>query len=209
MGQQLFAGDGEALDAAPPGLAALDQPRAGQRLELGQCLGHRRLTERQPLRGPRQMALLRHRHQTAQMPQLHAAREDLGRRRHRITIGYEKSKNDQFTSMARMNRVRVPPTMETPMTSPATPGAALPKLDPRDWESHPKYIYSGYKSTAKRGPLQPLIPLKASLGELQQPVYGHSSIGEFDHDLTRNARRNGEPIGERMILTGQVFDERR
>ena len=95
------------------------------------------------------------------------------------------------------------------MTSPATPGAALPTLDSRDWESHPKYIYPGYKSTAKRGPLQPLIPLKASLGELQQPVYGHGSIGEFDHDLTRNARRNGEPIGERMILTGQVFDERR
>ena len=95
------------------------------------------------------------------------------------------------------------------MTQSATQGAALPTLDPRDWNSHPAYIYPGYKSTTKRGPLQPLIPLKASLGELQQPVYGHGSIGEFDHDLTRNARRNGEPIGERMILTGQVLDERK
>ena len=86
---------------------------------------------------------------------------------------------------------------------------ALPQLSPRDWPSHPSYIYSGYRSTAKRGPTQPLIPLKASLGELRQPVYGHSSIGEFDHDLTRNARRNGEPIGERMILAGQVLDEQR
>ena len=86
---------------------------------------------------------------------------------------------------------------------------ALPTLTPRDWPSHPSYLYPGYKSTAKRGPTQPLIPLKASLGELRQPVYGHSSIGELDNDLTRNARKNGEPLGERMILTGQVLDERR
>lgn len=84
-----------------------------------------------------------------------------------------------------------------------------PQLTPRDWDAHPSYVYPGYKSTVKRGPQKPLIPLKASLGELQQPVYGHESIGEFDHDLTRNARRNGEPLGERMILTGQVLDERR
>ena len=82
-------------------------------------------------------------------------------------------------------------------------------IAPRDFESHPSYIYPGYKSTVKRGPTQPLIPLKASIGELQQPVYGHGSIGEFDNDLTRNARRNGEPLGERMILTGQVMDERK
>ena len=84
-----------------------------------------------------------------------------------------------------------------------------PTLTPRDWSSHSPYIYPGYKSTPKRGPTQPLIPLKASLAELTQPVYGHDSIGELDHDLTRNARKNGEPIGERMILAGQVFDEQR
>ena len=84
-----------------------------------------------------------------------------------------------------------------------------PTLTPRDWSSHSPYIYPGYKSTPKRGPTQPLIPLKASLAELTRPVYGHDSIGELDHDLTRNARKNGEPIGERMILAGQVFDEQR
>jgi len=82
-----------------------------------------------------------------------------------------------------------------------------PTITPRDWSSHSPYLYPGYKSTAKRGPTQPLIPLKAALGELSQPVYGHDSVGELDHDLTRNARKNGEPIGERMILTGQVLDE--
>jgi len=95
------------------------------------------------------------------------------------------------------------------MSSSKTSGATSLHLAPRDWASHPSYIDAGYRSTAKRGPQQALIPLKASLGELRQPVYGHSAVGELDHDLTRNARRNGEPLGERMILTGQVLDERR
>ena len=82
-------------------------------------------------------------------------------------------------------------------------------ITPRGWENHPPYIYPGYKSTVKRGPTRPLIALQAALGELAQPVYGHEAIGELDHDLTRNARRNGEPQGERMILTGQVLDEQR
>jgi protocatechuate 3,4-dioxygenase, beta subunit len=84
-----------------------------------------------------------------------------------------------------------------------------PVLSPRGWDNHPAYLFPGYKSTAKRGPTQPLVPLKAALGELAQPVYGHDCVGELDHDLTRNARRNGEPIGERMVLTGQVLDDRR
>ncbi|CAN5305933.1 protocatechuate 3,4-dioxygenase subunit beta [soil metagenome] len=85
----------------------------------------------------------------------------------------------------------------------------ITELSPRDWDSHPALIYPGYASTVKRGPTQPLVPLKASLGELRQPVYGHARIGELDHDLTRNARRNGAPIGERMVLAGRVLDDRR
>ena len=68
-------------------------------------------------------------------------------------------------------------------------------LSPRGWDSHPPYVFPGYKSTVKRGPTQPLVTLKAALGELAQPVYGHDLIGELDHDLTRNAIRNGEPLG--------------
>jgi len=81
-------------------------------------------------------------------------------------------------------------------------------LTPRDWQSHSAYLSPGYKSTVKRSPTRPLLPLKAALGELSQPVYGHDSIAALDHDLTRNARRNGEPIGERMVLAGRVVDER-
>jgi protocatechuate 3,4-dioxygenase beta subunit len=47
-----------------------------------------------------------------------------------------------------------------------------------------------------------------TLSELSAPVYGHDRIGELDHDLTLNARVNGEPLGERIIVAGRVMDER-
>ncbi|NQW11064.1 MAG: protocatechuate 3,4-dioxygenase subunit beta [Alphaproteobacteria bacterium] len=81
-------------------------------------------------------------------------------------------------------------------------------VTPRDWHSHPPYVHPDYKSTALRGPSKPLIPLPAGLGEITGPVYGHDSANELDADLTKNGVRNGEPLGERIIVTGQVKDER-
>ncbi|WP_207481454.1 protocatechuate 3,4-dioxygenase subunit beta [Arenibaculum pallidiluteum] len=78
---------------------------------------------------------------------------------------------------------------------------------PRDWSSHPPYVYPDYKSTVLRGPTRPLIPLKHTLSERTGPVYGHDSLGALDNDLTRNGRRNGEPLGERIVVTGRVTDE--
>jgi protocatechuate 3,4-dioxygenase, beta subunit len=78
---------------------------------------------------------------------------------------------------------------------------------PRDWASHPPYIFEGYRSTLLRGPSKPLIPVKQTLSELTGPVYGHDSVGVLDHDLTRNGRKDGEPLGERIIVTGRVLDE--
>ena len=78
---------------------------------------------------------------------------------------------------------------------------------PRDWQIHPPSIYADYKSTALRNPLKPLIPIRQSLTEITGPVYGHDALGPLDHDLTKNAAKNGEPIGERIIVTGRVMDE--
>ena len=80
-------------------------------------------------------------------------------------------------------------------------------LNARDWSSQPAYIDSGYRSTALRGPTRPLIPLKPALAALDGPVFGHELIGALDGDLTRNGQRNGEPLGERIILTGRLLDE--
>jgi len=78
----------------------------------------------------------------------------------------------------------------------------------RDWGSHPPYIHPDYKSTQLRGPTRPLVPLKATLSELTGPVYGHESVGKLDADLTRNGAVDGEPLGERIVVTGRVLDER-
>ncbi|MEN8197654.1 MAG: protocatechuate 3,4-dioxygenase subunit beta [Pseudomonadota bacterium] len=80
-------------------------------------------------------------------------------------------------------------------------------FSPRDWVSHPAYVSPEYKSTVLRGPNKPLIPLKQTLSEMTGPVYGHESVGPLDHDMTKNARVNGEPLGERIVVAGRVLDE--
>ena len=77
----------------------------------------------------------------------------------------------------------------------------------RDWSSNPAYLFPDYKSTVLRAPSKPLVPLKQTLSELTGPVYGHDALDELDADLTRNAARNGAPLGERLIVTGRVLDE--
>ena len=76
----------------------------------------------------------------------------------------------------------------------------------RDWEVQPPYLHPDYKSTVTRAPSKPLVPLKHTLSELTGPVFGHGLIRPYDNDLTRNARVNGEPQGERLIVAGKVTD---
>ena len=80
-------------------------------------------------------------------------------------------------------------------------------LAPRDWAAHPPHIDPFYKSTLLRGPQQPLVPIRQLLAQLTAPVYGCDQLGALDHDLTQNAVKNGQPIGERIIVTGRVLDE--
>jgi protocatechuate 3,4-dioxygenase beta subunit len=77
---------------------------------------------------------------------------------------------------------------------------------PRDWEVHPPYLYPDYKSTVFRAPSKPLIPMKHTLSESTGPVYGQDSVGQFDNDLTKNGIRNGEPLGERIVVSGRILD---
>jgi len=77
----------------------------------------------------------------------------------------------------------------------------------RDWSSHPPLVAPDYKSTRLRGATRPLIPIRRSLGELTGPVFGHDSLHPLDNDLTQNGRKDGEPLGERIIVSGKVMDE--
>ena len=88
-----------------------------------------------------------------------------------------------------------------------TPDPDKSYLAPRDWPAHPAHIYPYYKSTLLRGPTQPLVPIRQALSQLAAPVYGCDQLGPLDHDLTKNAVKNGEPLGERIIVTGRVTDE--
>jgi len=64
-----------------------------------------------------------------------------------------------------------------------------------------------YKSTGLRGPKQALVPMPHALADRNAPAYEFAQMGRYDNDLTMNARVNGEPLGERIIVTGRVLDE--
>ncbi|MCK1545459.1 protocatechuate 3,4-dioxygenase subunit beta [Bradyrhizobium sp. 147] len=72
-------------------------------------------------------------------------------------------------------------------------------------KAHPLPLSPEYKSSIKRAPHQPLIPMRHTLSELTGPVYGHETVREGDNDLTR--QHSGEPLGERIIVHGHVRDE--
>src|SRR5215831_5262433 len=68
----------------------------------------------------------------------------------------------------------------------------------------PSY-YPAYRATVHRSPKKPLIVLPHTLSETTGPVYGHEDIKEGDNDLTR--QHSGPPLGERIIVRGQVLDD--
>jgi len=71
--------------------------------------------------------------------------------------------------------------------------------------TQPKYDFPFYASTAKRHPTRPLVIAPQTLSEITGPVFGHDDVGATDNDLTRQHR--GEPIGERILVSGRVLDE--
>jgi protocatechuate 3,4-dioxygenase, beta subunit len=71
--------------------------------------------------------------------------------------------------------------------------------------SQPECHHDAYRSSIGRVPQKPLIQLPHTISEVSGPIYGHHAIGETDHDLTRH--HAGEPLGERVIVSGRVLDE--
>jgi len=68
----------------------------------------------------------------------------------------------------------------------------------------PPYLSPDYRSTRLRAPDRPLVLLPESMHDPTGPVYGESPLAETDSDLTR--QHDGEPLGERIIVTGTVRD---
>jgi|SRR6516164_3613884 len=70
--------------------------------------------------------------------------------------------------------------------------------------SQPPSLHEPYRATMKRAPLRPLVVLPHTLSEITGPIYGHEKVGKNDNDLT--AQHAGEPLGERIIVSGRVLD---
>ena len=77
-----------------------------------------------------------------------------------------------------------------------------------DQEVFPPYLYAAYQSTRRRAPTMPLIQIPLTLSELTGPGPAVSAVVPEDADLTTNAGTGGEAIGQRIIVTGRVLDER-
>jgi protocatechuate 3,4-dioxygenase beta subunit len=70
--------------------------------------------------------------------------------------------------------------------------------------AHPPLDYPPYRSTALRHPKEPLVYLPQTITEITGPQLGAERVGELDNDLTR--QHEGEPLGERIIVSGRVLD---
>jgi protocatechuate 3,4-dioxygenase, beta subunit len=70
--------------------------------------------------------------------------------------------------------------------------------------ARPPYRFPGYVATRLRAPRRPLALLPHGLTEVTGTLLGEGRVGELDHDLTR--QHQGEPLGERIVVTGRVLD---
>lgn len=77
----------------------------------------------------------------------------------------------------------------------------------RDRGLHPPAFTPQYKTSVLRSPRNALLSLDNTPSEMTGPVFGHDMIGELDNDLIRNFAKDGDPIGERIIVHGRVLDE--
>jgi protocatechuate 3,4-dioxygenase beta subunit len=73
------------------------------------------------------------------------------------------------------------------------------------WQTQPEYLYPPYRSTAKRAPTQALIMPPQTISEVTGPLFARTEVSAEEADLT--AQHSGEPIGERMNVSGRVLDE--
>ncbi|HLI38056.1 MAG TPA: protocatechuate 3,4-dioxygenase subunit beta [Streptosporangiaceae bacterium] len=94
--------------------------------------------------------------------------------------------------------------MTTDVRAPAPPGGLVLPAYSRPRGVHPPLDYPDYRSTALRAPKKPMVLLPHRLTEVTGPLLGAELVAPSDSDLTR--QHDGEPQGERIIVTGRVLD---
>lgn len=71
--------------------------------------------------------------------------------------------------------------------------------------TQPPHLHPAYRSTAKRAPMQAPIRAPSTLSELSGPDFSTLRLPANAADLTR--QHTGQPIGERIVVSGRVLDE--
>jgi protocatechuate 3,4-dioxygenase beta subunit len=83
-------------------------------------------------------------------------------------------------------------------------GLVLPGYAKPPAGNHPPLDFEGYGATAVRHPKRPLVLLPQRLTEVTGPLLGDDLITPNDADLT--TQYPGEPLGQRIIVSGRVLD---
>ena len=71
-------------------------------------------------------------------------------------------------------------------------------------ETQARLDYPPYRSSVLRHPTKDLHHADPEGVELWAPAFGHQDVGALESDLT--IQHGGEPVGERMVVTGRVVD---
>jgi protocatechuate 3,4-dioxygenase beta subunit len=82
--------------------------------------------------------------------------------------------------------------------------AAIHATDDGRALTQPRLDFAPYRSSALRHPTKDLCHADPESIELAAPVFGHRDVDPLEADLT--IQHGGEPIGERIRITGRVLD---
>ena len=83
-------------------------------------------------------------------------------------------------------------------------GLVVPGYRRDNVEVDPPLDWADYRSTEFRHPTHSLVEFPHTLTEVTGPLLGEGRLKELDHDLTR--QHAGEPLGQRINLSGRVLD---
>jgi protocatechuate 3,4-dioxygenase, beta subunit len=71
--------------------------------------------------------------------------------------------------------------------------------------TQPDLLHSSYVSSLKRAPTKPPVSVPYTLSEVTGPSFSSKILSPKAFDLTTGHK--GEPIGERIVVSGRVLDE--
>ena len=84
-----------------------------------------------------------------------------------------------------------------------------------DLTQHPPFVYPDYRSSVLRGPRKRLLnlndickeELRVQLSEMSGSLANKFNTSNTDNNLLLNSTQNGTPLGERIVVSGQVLDQ--